>query len=210
MVRKFVVVSLTLCLVLTFSTVVLAIEGADDAGAPVNSSVKPRKELQENFKEKRAELQQDFKDKRDQLKDKEASARAQLKEKRLEMVNRRFTYISRHLNAYLERLDKIAGKIARRIEKLKAKGVNTSGAQAKLDESGALRDVAKVAIDKAIIDAQSVTGTSDVKAATEKAASSVKEAKNALWNYHKKLVEAIRELKASRELREGTGSAEAD
>jgi len=183
MVGKFVVAFVALCFVFSLSTVVLAIEG----------TVQPRKDLR-----------------RDQLKDREVSLRAELKEKRLEIVNKRFTYISRHLNAYLERLDKIADKIVRRIEKLKARGVDTSKAQAKLDESKVLSDAAKAAIDKAIVDAQSVSGSADVKAATEKATASIHDAKNALKAYHKKLVEAIRELKASRELREGTGSAETD
>lgn len=166
--------------------------------------------IKQELKDKKQELKQDFNEKKDELKEKEASKRAELKNKKLELVKKRFAYLSRHLNAYLLRLDKISGKISARITKLNTKGIDTSKGQAKLAEAKALRDLAKNAIDKAIIDAQSVAGSSDIQAATNTAVASIKDAKTALFNYHKKLVEAARELKASRELREGTGSAEKD
>lgn len=203
--KKLIAALVALGAIFSLQTFVFAQNAAGTTPTP-----KPRQEIGQDIKERRQELNQDFKQKRDELKEQEASRRAELKEKRLELVNKRFTYISRHLNAYLARLNKIADKIAARIAKLEARGVDTSKAQLKLDESVALKDAAKIAIDKAIIDAQSVTGSDDVKAATEKAVASIKEAKNALMAYHKKLVEAIRELKSSRELREGTGSAELD
>jgi hypothetical protein len=166
--------------------------------------------IRQEIKDKRQEIRQDFQEKKDDLKEKEASRMAELKAKRVEMLKKRFTFLSRNINAYLERLDKISGKISARILKLQAMGVDTSKAQAKLDESKALRDIAKTAVNKAIIDAQSVAGATDIKAATEKAMVSIRDAKTAIFNYHKKLVEATRELKAARELREGTGSAEKD
>lgn len=191
---------------LVSSTLILAKEGSDDSNR--FSSSKSGK-----FLEKKLELKdkkQDFKEKKDELKEREASKRAELKEKKLEMVKKRFANLSRHLKAYLLRLDKISDKISARIAKLNAKGVDTSKGQAKLSEAKLLRDLAGSAIDKAIIDAQSVVGASDIKVATDTAVASIKDAKTALFNYHKKLVEATRELKASRELREGTGSAEKD
>lgn len=188
------------------STLILAKEGSDDSNR--FSSSKSGK-----FLEKKLELKdkkQDFKEKKDELKEREASKRAELKEKKLEMLKKRFANLSRHLKAYLLRLDKISDKISLRIAKLNAKGVDTSKGQTKLSEAKLLRDLARTAIDKAIIDAQSVVGASDIKVATDRALASIKDAKTALFNYHKKLVEATRELKASRELREGTGSAEKD
>ena len=202
---KFVVVVSIFCFVFSLTTLAFAREGIQES-----SKSSSGQELRLEFKENKQNLKQDFKERKDEFKEKEASRRAELKEKKLEMVKKRFAYLSRHLNAYLLRLDRVSNKISSRIAKLNAKGVDTSVGQAKLNEAKLLRDLAKVAIDKAIIDAQSVAGAADIKVATDKAVVSIKDAKTALFNYHKKLVEATRALKVSRELREGTESAEKD
>ncbi len=197
------------------SSLILATEGSDDSGESrkLNSAGVDLKDKKAEFSEKKLELKnkkEEIREKKDELKEREASKRAELKEKKLDLVKKRFTYLSRHLNAYLLRLDKISDKVSKRITKLNAQGVDTSKGQAKLDEAKLLRGLAKTAVDKAIVDAQSVVGAADIKAATDTAVASIKDAKTALFNYHKKLVEATKELKASRELREGTGSAEKD
>lgn len=203
--RKSLVVVGTFCFIFSLTTVAFARDLVQES-----SKSSGAQGIRQELNDKKQELKQDFVEKRDELKQKEASRMAELKAKRLEMLKKRFTFLSRNINAYFGRLDKISGKISARILKLQSQGVNTSKAQAKLDEAKVLRDVAKTAIDKAIIDAQSVAGASDIKAATEKAMVSIKDAKAAIFNYHKKLVEATRELKAARELKEGTGSAEKD
>ncbi len=202
---KFLVTFSVFCFVFSLTTVAFAREGLQESS---KSSV--GQGLKQDIKEKKQEIKQDIREKKDELKEKEASKRAELKEKKLDMLKKRFANLSRHLNAYLIRLDKISGKISARITKLNTKGIDTSKGQAKLDEAKVLRELAKTAIDKAIIDAQSVASSADIKAATDKAVASIKDTKTALFNYHKKLVEATRELKASRELREGTSSAEKD
>lgn len=180
----------------TFTSVVLATDGTT-----VNT---PRQE----FKEKRIEVKQGFKDKKleikSELKEKEASRRAELKDKIKENVTKRLSMVNRNLNAYLLRLDKISGKIESRIKKLGEKGVNTSKAEAKLAEAKLLRDKAKVAIDKAASDSLAVAD----RATLDTALASIKEAKNALFIYHKGLVETLRELKAANALREGSKSVE--
>ncbi len=203
--RKFVVAAIVVCFVFSLTTVAFAKEGLRES-----STSSLGQGLRRDFQDKKQELKQDFKEKKDELKEREASRMAELKAKKLEMVKKRFAYLSRHLNAYLIRLDRISGKISARITKLNTRSIDTSKGQAKLDEAKVLRELAKTAIDKAIIDAQSVASSADIKAATDKAVASIKDAKTALFNYHKKLVEATREIKASRELREGTSSAEKD
>ncbi len=203
--RRFAVSFIVFAFVFSLTTVTFARGSVQES-----SQSSGGRELKQELKDKKQELRQDIKDKRGEQKEKEASKRAELKEKKLEIVKKRFAYLSRHLNAYLLRLDKISGKVSARITKLNARGVDTSKGQAKLEEAKVLRDLAKTAIDKAIIDAQSVASAADIKAATDKALASIKDAKTALFNYHKKILEATRELKSSRELREGTGSAEKD
>ena len=203
--RKSLVVFGVFCFVFSLTNVALARDLVQESSKSFGAQG-----IKKELKDKKQELKQDFKEKKDELKEKEASRRAELKDKKLEIVKKRFAYLSRHLEAYLLRLDKISVKISARITKLNAKGIDTTKGQAKLEEAKAMRDLAKNAIDKAIIDAQSVAGAADIKAATNTALASIKDAKTALFNYHKKLVEATRELKASRELREGTGSAEKD
>ena len=203
--RKSLVAFSVFCFVFSLTNMAFARDLVQESSKSPGAQV-----IKQELKDKKQELKQEFKEQKDELKEKEASKRAELKAKKLEMVKKRFAYLSRHLDAYLLRLDKISGKISARIAKLNTKGIDTSKGQAKLEEAKVLRDLAKNAIDKAIIDAQSVASSADVKAATDKAVASIKDAKTALFNYHKKLVEATRELKASRELREGTSSAEKD
>ena len=138
-----------------------------------------------------------------EIREKEASRRAELKDKIKKNVTKRLSTIDRNLNAYLLRLDKISGKIESRIKKLGEKGVNTSKAEAKLAEAKLLQVKAKGAIDKAASDTLAVVDRTTL----DTALASIKDAKNALFAYHKGLVETLRELKAASALREGSKSA---
>lgn len=155
---------------------------------------------------KKLEIQdkkQEFRNEHEASREQEASKQAEVKAKVQENLTKRLSNTKRHLNLYLERLDKIAAKIASRIVKFKAKGVDTTKAEAKLAEAKILGSSAKIAIDKAVLDIGSATD----KASVDNAINSVKAAKTALFNYHKGLVFALRELKSAANLREGSGSA---
>jgi len=155
------------------------------------------------------EKQQELKGKRQDLKEKIATKQAELRQKVIARIKSVFTRILKRYNAALARLDKIADRIATRIDKLNARGVDTSAAQARLTEAEGLGTAAA----QAIVDAQAQVSAIDENSATVKdavhtATTAIKSAKRALFDYHKGLVAAIRELKAAAALKEGTRSAE--
>lgn len=166
-----------------------------------------RQEKKSELIEKKQEVKEKKQEVRQTVKDKEASRRAEINQKAKEAVLKRLGNISKHLNAYLKRLDKIASKIENRVAKLKEKGVDTSKAEKELAEARVLGEAAKVAVDKAVGDIGSIPESADIKTLLEGIKSSIKSAKDALFAYHKGLVEAVRELKAAKELREGSAGA---
>jgi len=160
--------------------------------------------LQE-VKEKRQELRKEIRDRRVEI-GKVASAAAGIKAKSVEAVKVAFEKILSRFDAALVRLDRISNRIATRIDKLNAKGLDTSAAKAALlsaEKSGA---AAREAIDKAKSDVAAIDTTSTVKDAVRAALSSVKVAKESLKSYQKALVLALGNLKAASSLREGSES----
>ncbi|OGD88472.1 hypothetical protein A3J17_01495 [Candidatus Curtissbacteria bacterium RIFCSPLOWO2_02_FULL_40_11] len=170
----------------------------------------------EVLREKRDEAKQRFEDKREEIRAKQDTARDKVEEKLeiakqkiAERIQKILAIIIRRLNAALTRLDKIAERIASRIDKLQEKGVDTSAAEAQLAEAEALGAAASLAISDAVAALESIDTTdTSVREAMHEAKAAIGEAKDALKAYHKGLVEAIRELKAASNLREGTGEAD--
>jgi hypothetical protein len=145
----------------------------------------------------------ELKEKRMEFKEKESSKMAEVKAKVQKNLTKRLSNINRHIGAYLERLDKIASKIDSRIKKLKAKGVDTSKAEAKLADALVLGGLARSAINSANTD----IGNATDKASVETAMASIRTAQKALFVYHKGLVDALRELKVANGHLEGSSSA---
>ena len=139
--------------------------------------------------------------------EKAATRESQLKERTVGRFKQVFGNILKRFNAALSRLDKIAQRIATRIDKLKAKGVNTAGAEAALAAAESKGSAAALAIEQAKSQIGAIDSSSSVKDAVHTAINAVRDAKLALKDYHKALVEAIRQLKAANALREGTESA---
>lgn len=169
------------------------------------------KELREDRQRKLESLQekqQELLQKRQDLKEKIATRQAELRQKVIERIKSVFTKILKRYDAALARLDKIADRIATRIDKLKAKGVDTSAVQAKLTEAEGLGTAAAQAIADAQAQVSAINENSTtVKDAVHAAGAAIRSAKKALFDYHKGLVAATRELKAAAALKEGTGGA---
>ena len=87
-----------------------------------------RSELIDRQKEKR----ENFQEKKQDIYEKIATRQAEVKQHVVEKIKNVFSKILRRFNAALKRLDKIAQRIATRIDKLKARGVDTSSAEAAL------------------------------------------------------------------------------
>lgn len=164
-----------------------------------------RHEIIDRQKEKRENTQE----RRQDVREKIATKQAQLREISVEKIKSVFSKILQRLNAALARLDNIAKRIATRIDKLKARGVDTASAEAALLNAESKGSAAAVAIEnaQAQIDAIDPSSTT-VKDAVHSAKNAIGGAKQALKSYHKALVEAIKNLKAAHDLREETGSAE--
>ncbi len=161
---------------------------------------KKREEFRINQENKR----ENFQGQRQDLGEKIATKEAQARQRIVDRIKKIFSVILRRYQAALTRLDKIANRIALRVDKLKAEGVNTANAEAKLSAAESQGATASAAINsaKAKIDAID-SSSSTVRDAVMAAKSAVGDAKNALKAYHKALIETIRELRA--EVKTNTG-----
>jgi len=162
----------------------------------------------EKFSQRVGDRRENRQEKREDIKERVATKQAQLRREHIQRLKEVFDKIlARYLTA-IERLDKIVGKLERRIEKLNARGVDTSAATAHLAACRAKKAAAVEAIGNAraqlgAIDPESSTVKETVKVATD----AMQQAKRAIHDYHKCLGEVTRGLKG-KGLKEGTESAQ--
>ena len=181
--------------------------GGEDRGT-IQDHLMMMREKRLDIREKIEEKRQEFSAKREDLRENIATRQAQNRQRAVERIKTVFGKILVRADAALVRLDKIADKIASRIDKLKAKGVNTSSAEAKLAQAEAMGAAAANAINDAKLKVEAIdSSSSSVRDAVHAASQAVRDAKKALFDYHKALVAVLRELKASIDLREGTNGA---
>lgn len=165
-----------------------------------------RQEIRDRNLEKRQVLQENFKEKRENLQENREAKKEQFKGEAATRIRNAFAVILRRYNAALLRLDKISERLASRIDKLKAKGVDTSKAEADLASAEAAGAEAQAAIDAAQTAVDSIdTSSGDVRSVVSAAKDAVKNAKESLKKYHKALVLVTRDLKASADLRSEEG-----
>ncbi|MEK9146690.1 MAG: hypothetical protein AAB639_00660 [Patescibacteria group bacterium] len=204
---------------LFFLIFLTVITGASSAGATTDedfanfrdrlSDLRDRREEKLDLLRERNERRIEELRQREAIQERVATRQAEARQRVVERIKKVFAKILKRLEAALTRLDKIAERIATRIDKLKDKGVDTTAAEQQLIEA----ETAGAAAAQAIVDAGAAieaidSESSTVRDAVHAARDAVRGAKRALKNYHKALVEAIRELKAARELREATEDAE--
>ncbi|HLA03791.1 MAG TPA: hypothetical protein VJ065_01000 [Patescibacteria group bacterium] len=164
-----------------------------------------RIEQNENFQNKQEQLQK----RRQETREKIATKTAEIRKRVVAKIKSVFLKILKRHEAALARLDKIAERIASRIDKLKARGVDTSQAEAALVSAEGLGANAAQSIEDAKLKVDAIDPESaSVKDAVMTAKDAVKSAKQALKDYHQGLVKAIRLLKASSDLRSTEESGE--
>ena len=172
-----------------------------------NGGVRARLEVLREKREEFRQLKQDIKSQVG-LNGKVASEAAGIRQKTVSGIKAVFENILSRFDAALLRLDNIANRIASRLDKLSAGGVNTSAAQAALLNAENLGASAKKSIDKAKLDVAAIDASSaTVRDAVHTAVASVKSAKTALQSYQKSLVTALRNLKAVNNSKEGSSGA---
>lgn len=214
--RKAVCVFLLLVSLVFSSTVFAQARVESTRGGEVGEHLRELREkrlkIGERIDEKRGKLDEKrdkLDKKRQEVGERVATKQAEGRLKAIEKIKGSFAKILQRFDAAMVRLDRLAERIASRIDKLKGRGVDTKVAEAKLVEA----EKAGATVARAIADAKAAVSAIDVESATvREAVDAAKEAvsgvKKALFDYHKALVAAIVELKASAELREGTGESE--
>ena len=204
--RVFLSFCLSIILLVIFVPYSLASE--EETEGPVQERLHDLRERRnatiENFERRLDELRQ----KRDDLRERVATRQAQNRQNVVSRIKTVFGNILSRFDAAMARLDKLADRIASRIDKLKERGVDTSIAEAKLAEAEKAGLAANSAINNAKLAVEAIDASSvSVKDAVHAATPAVKDAKKALFDYHKALVAVLRELKAAASLREGTNGA---
>lgn len=137
--------------------------------------------------------------------------REKMAERRSEILKRIAERMVKHMELAIERMEKIATRIDARIAKLKERGVNTAASEAllatareKLNAAGAAVANAKAEMANALavadVDADG-DGKMDKVDPGKKVREFLTTARNAVKDAHRALVEAIKSLKSSAELR---------
>ena len=159
-----------------------------------------RIEQRENLQKRHEQLQQ----RRQETREKIATKTAEIRKQAVSRIKSVFSKILRRHEAALARLDKIAERLASRIDKLKARGIDTSQSEEALVVTESLGANAAQAIEDAKLKVDSIDPEStSVKDAVITAKDAVKSAKQSLKDYHQGLVKVIRLLKASSDLKTG-------
>lgn len=208
---------LVFVLLLLFLTVVISPigwAGATDGDLPnfrdrLSDLRELRQEKLDQIRERHEERREEARQRKAEVKERVATRQAEARQKVIERIKKVFAKILKRFEAALTRLDRLAERIASRIDKLGDRGVDTSAAEKELTEA----ETFGAAAAQAIVDAGAAieaidSDNSTVRDAVHAARDEMRSAKQALKNYHKALVEAIRELKAARALREATEDAD--
>ena len=96
-----------------------------------------------NIEARRAEVQENVAERREQVQENVAERRAALAQRVQERVTNLAANLSNRLDAITARLENIITRIDSRIEKLKESGIDTSAAEAELENAKAAVDAAK-------------------------------------------------------------------
>jgi len=166
-----------------------------------------RQEKLDQLANERQEKLQKLQQKKDELREKIATKQAELRTRTVSRIKEVFLKILQRMETALGRLDKVADRIATRIDKLKAEGVDTTAAETQLAEAEQLGSDAGAAIDSAQGAVEAIDpDSSTVRDAVMSAKEAIMGAKQALKNYHKALMETVRELKLAKDSGEGSDS----
>lgn len=132
-------------------------------------------------------------------------------ERRSEILKRIAERMIKHLELAIERMEKIAERVDSRIAKLKERGVNTAASEALLTTAREKITAAKTAVANAKAEMANALAVADVDADGDgkmdkvdpgkKVRDFLATARNAVKDAHRALVEAIKSLKSSAELR---------
>lgn len=167
-------------------------------------------DIREKASTTRAQVKEKIEDRRGEIKDKRDELKSQVKEKRMMMFKKQSERVLHRLEAALERLTNIAGRIDSRITKLGEKGVDVSKAKAdmiiaktKIEAARVKLSEAKVAILAIINDTAVTTDGSAEEAARGAKMKLIQEqahaVQEALKEAHKALVLAVTDLKGKSE-----------
>ncbi|MCW9054517.1 MAG: hypothetical protein OQJ98_00845 [Candidatus Pacebacteria bacterium] len=149
----------------------------------------------------RAQLATSTKERLEQIEERKSELRLQLEERRAELeekknerIARYLGYISRKMDAAIERLNTLADRILSRIEKLEEVGHEMTDARAVLDTARGEIAIAEEEMNSALEDAKTALEEDMTREAFGQVASTLAHAKESLRDAHKALVEVIRLL----------------
>ena len=140
---------------------------------------------------------EDLKTKRDERKLDRKEKRAELSTKRIERIKAYVERIIRRFNTAIERLEKLADRVDSRIEKLEGRGLDLSTASTLVDEARREIKNVKVVVAGVLSETETALETDNPKIAFQRVKEILSGAKQDIKDAHKKLVEAIRAVKAS-------------
>lgn len=212
-------VALSTVLMLAFtitSTIVRAEDGTSEGAASATSTrhkplIAPRPGMmKEEFKERRANIASTTKERKDELKTRFEERRERIAASAKERAKAHMGRVVKRLEAAVERFLKLAERIASRIEKLSAAGIDMTKAkellataEAKIAEADRAVATLKSAIDAALAGENPREVFAEVKEKVRLAIEAVKEA-------HRALVAAIREVKAKGGVRADSAATSVD
>ncbi|MBI3341988.1 hypothetical protein HY024_02600 [Candidatus Curtissbacteria bacterium] len=148
-----------------------------------------------------------FQQNREEVREKMASKTAELREKRRGIVKEILGKLISFLSNTETRLNNISGKIQGRIDKAKARGVDVSKFQTALDSCRQNKASAETAIAAAKAKVNAIDTNNLNDGAIKDARAAILAARRELNSYRQCLVDVMRQIRLSKELREGSESA---
>lgn len=195
--RIFLTALFSCLLVVSSATLVLAREGeSSSSGLNKKPDIKSNREDVKELMKKREE---ELKARRQETEEKLKEKRQVLKDKRYEKFLERIQKVLKNRSEHLQRLDNIHDKIQSRIDKLKARGIDVSSAQAALVACSDSKAAAQASIKSAEdgisnIDFNSTTAADQAKAQVK----AIEQGNGAVKTYYDCLNGVLKTLKATK------------
>ena len=165
-----------------------------------SGSVNKRAVAQELKEEKRSEFEQRKLEIEKRVEERKATKEAEVRERRTERIRHFWELLGKRIQATIERLEKLTGRIESRVAKIKEANpeADFSVIEADLVEAKGLLADAQVKYDEAVDTIESLLESEEPKDAFEKLREEIKDIKDLLTDTHRILVHTIGDIKGLR------------
>lgn len=179
------------------------IERAKERAGEVKEKARTKVEnVKERVGEKKEEVKNRVEEKKGEIREKREEVRKKVDRIKFSRAKKFFEKMVGRYAALIERLEDITDRAEKRMAKLKEKGVNTAGLEPLLLNVRAEIESARAKLAEIKAKFSAVENSEDTKASFEDVKAASEQMKERLRAIHRAITSLVKEMKASRELRE--------